>query len=145
MKKALESAARNKKHKKYAQTRVEAMTEAEILALTNEMGDKNDSSLAQAEANGSSESGSESGSGSSSESGNSSSGSGSSESGSDSEIGNEAAQTSSTARDGQGIATGTGLDEDKILALAQVESPNAAVKLTPQVHVQVTRVGHNTN
>ena len=39
----------------------------------------------------------------------------------------------------------TGLGEDEILGLAQTEaeSPNAAVKLTPQVHVQVTRVGHN--
>ena len=107
--------------------------------------------MAQAEANAHSESGGESSSGSGSESGSgnssasdSESKSGSSSSGSsdsESESGKEAAQIS--AEEGRGFTKG--LNEDEIMALAQVESPNAAVKLTPQVHVQVTRVGHNTN
>ena len=92
------------------------MTEEEILALTSR---NEENELAQVDVYGSSESGSESGSelSSGSESG---SGSGSeSGSGSDSESGSELAQVD------------TGLDEEEILALAQVESPNAAVKLTP--------------
>ena len=138
-KKALENAS--KKHKKLAQTKAEAMTEDEILALVNRT-EADD--LSQIEAKGSSESGSESGSGSESSSG-SSSGSGSeSESSGSSESeggsGNEAAQVYASD-DGPAI----GLNEEEIMALAQVDSPNAAVKLTPQVHVQVTRVGHNPN
>ena len=33
---------------------------------------------------------------------------------------------------------------EKVYNLAQVESPNAKVELIPQVHVQVTRVGHSS-
>ena len=36
----------------------------------------------------------------------------------------------------------TGLNESEIMGLAQVQAMDPTVKMTPQVHVQVTRVGH---
>lgn len=82
------------------------MTEAEILALSQN----------QNEAGVASEISSEGSSGSSIDS--------------DSDSASEMAQISAEA----GTMV-TGLDENGVLELAQVGSPNAAVKLTPQVHV----------
>lgn len=118
MKKALENAAKGSHHKKMAQTGSLAMTEEEILALTQDQDSNSFLVQNEVESEGSSNSGSESSSGSSSSSGSgsgsgSSSGSGS-DSDSDSGSGSEKAQISAEEDSGAIV----GMDEDGILALA---------------------------